>query len=664
MKKIIYFIALFYLWTCSSSPTESKIVAPIVQNISATTIEDGSVIIIFQGSDPQGLPLSYSLKTQPQNGTFVKNSSSGRYTPNQNFNGSDSFTYSATNGNLESNIGTISITINEIDDSPEGKDKTIYLDEDTSIEFSLEANEYDGDSISFRIKTYPSNGNLSLNQDKVSFTPNDNYFGQDSFTFEAFDSNSKSIQNEATITLIINPINDKPELEDMSVTALKDEIIQIYLNGSDVDGDNLSYLVVSAPTKGNASIKDNVLSYQASELGNDEIVVKASDGSLESDNAQISIDIDWKLLSFENSNSIKSYSFAPSNNGYVFAGSIHLGNNAGDNNFYVMEVDSNLEKIFDKKYTNWSHTYFGDEFVRKIINSPDGGYYLLGYANIGGYDVSDDFSLIKVDNQGNEVWTKLYGGTDSEKLFAGRLNSDGTIMLVGWTYSFGEFDESAWANFPNVYVIKVDANGNEIWSNAYGGVFQDVGYSIEETNQGYIVTGFSNSLSDGLTLDTLVLQIDKDGDQISFNTLGNSEHSNSYSVKKSQNGNFIIASNVGSFDYSIIQLSEINLDGSISWQKDYPVDYMAIANDVIVTDNFYYIIGYTRSSIKNNDDIIIIKTDLSGNEIWSKTYGNDENEYAYEGQYIDNSLLITGFSESDKERIIFLKVDLDGNRIF
>ena len=120
MRKILFIIP-FFLWTCGgggSSPTEPELQLPTVENITLSFDEDTSNTFTFLGIDPLGQTLTYSLSTEPLYGSVIINNDQGTYTPNENYNGPDTFTYYATNRDGNSNIGTVLININAIDEEP------------------------------------------------------------------------------------------------------------------------------------------------------------------------------------------------------------------------------------------------------------------------------------------------------------------------------------------------------------------------------------------------------------------------------------------------------------------------------------------------------------------------------------------------------------------
>jgi hypothetical protein len=292
MKRFLILFTATLIWTCSS-PTKSEPAPqpPTVNNLSITTNEDTPTTFTMTGTDPEGAALTFSISTQPQNGTVIASGAAGTYTPNENFNGTDTFAYIASDGGLSSTAGLVSVTVTAVDDDPNTMNVSAVTDEDNAVVITLEAEEYDGDTISFNIKDNPTSGTVSITGDKATYTPNANYYGADSFTFEAVDYTARKVLNTATASITINPINDAPVVEDVNVEGWDNQNLSIQLNGVDIDGDNLSYSIVDNAASVNAYISGSNIEIENTNhyWGTDSITFQAYDGSDYSDTATLSI---------------------------------------------------------------------------------------------------------------------------------------------------------------------------------------------------------------------------------------------------------------------------------------------------------------------------------------------------------------------------------------
>ena len=268
---------------------------PVVQNISVAMDEDTQLTIALIGSDPEGESITFSIIDEPSNGTINFSGTEVTYTPETNYNGTDIFTYKANDGTSDSNIGTVTIVVNAIDDEPNTNDVSVTTDEDTSIDINLTADEYDGETYSFSILSNPANGSVALNDAIASYTPNDNWNGTDTFTFEATD-NRNARTNVATATIIVNPINDPPISENEGIETDEDTPVRTGFSSSDVEGDALTYVIVSQPSNGTITI-DNSNSepglYTPNENfnGTDSFTYKANDGIEDGNTATATVEI-------------------------------------------------------------------------------------------------------------------------------------------------------------------------------------------------------------------------------------------------------------------------------------------------------------------------------------------------------------------------------------
>jgi VCBS repeat-containing protein len=148
----------------------------------------------------------------PSHGSLAFNAhGSFTYTPNANFNGSDSFRYKANDGSLDSNIAVVQLTVNPVNDAPVAQDGGASGDEDTPISGQVVATDVDNsaDQLSYSVVSGPSHGTLMLSgTGAFTYTPTANYNGSDSFSYKAYDGSLYS--NIAAISLAVNPVNDPP----------------------------------------------------------------------------------------------------------------------------------------------------------------------------------------------------------------------------------------------------------------------------------------------------------------------------------------------------------------------------------------------------------------------------------------------------------------------
>jgi VCBS repeat-containing protein len=257
---------------------------------------DAAAGVLANDSDADGDSLTATLVAGPANGTVTLNADgSFNYVPNANFNGSDSFTYTAGDGSVAGPETTVSLTVNPVNDPPAGTGDSFHTNEDVPLTIDAPhgvlANDTDPDAdpLTATLVTGPANGTLTLNADgSFNYVPNANWNGSDSFVYQAGDGTLTSEATTATIDVC--EVNDAPTTADdafsldQGTTLTVDAATGVLVNDSDIDGDTLSAAVVSGPASGTLTLNtDGSFSYvpNAGFSGADSFVYQASDGSLQ-----------------------------------------------------------------------------------------------------------------------------------------------------------------------------------------------------------------------------------------------------------------------------------------------------------------------------------------------------------------------------------------------
>jgi len=280
---------------------------PTANDVSVTTQEDTLVSITLTGCDLDGDALSYSVVQDPSHGTLSGTGPNLIYTPNENFNGSDSFLFKVNDGTVDSAAATVSIHLKSVNDPPTAsyvgakvqknppvaKDDSVTTEEDTPVSITLEGSDPEEDTLSYTVVTGPSHGSLSGTAPNVSYTPNPNFHGSDSFTFKVSDETADS--ETATVSITVTAVNDKPNAEDDSARTREDipiEAIDVLANDTDADDDQLTTSAVTQGTNGSVTINaDNTLSYtpKANFCGTDSFTYTVGDGKGGTDTATVNV---------------------------------------------------------------------------------------------------------------------------------------------------------------------------------------------------------------------------------------------------------------------------------------------------------------------------------------------------------------------------------------
>ncbi|WP_324725975.1 Ig-like domain-containing protein [Actomonas aquatica] len=255
---------------------------PVAEDLAIVTNEDNPADVELVANDADGDALSYTVVDAPTSGGLSGTAPGLTYTPAANFNGTDSFTYRASDGAGDSNLATFTITVAAVNDAPTADDVSASLDEDTPVAVSLSGNDVDGDTLSFAVADAPSFGVLSGAGDTLTYTPDPNFHGADSFTYTSSDGALTS--SVATVSLVIHPINDAPVASDLTLAVDEGDTLAITLPATDVDGDVLSFAIIDAPILGtlDGTAPDLTYTPPANTNGTDVFTFRASDGSITS----------------------------------------------------------------------------------------------------------------------------------------------------------------------------------------------------------------------------------------------------------------------------------------------------------------------------------------------------------------------------------------------
>ena len=364
-----------------------------------------------------------------------------------------------------------------------------------------------------------------------------------------------------------------------------------------------------------------------------------------------------KVIQYDSSvNDWGSQILATNDGGYVLIGNDGNLNNGG---VCLIKLNGQGDTLWTKVYSDIGGDY-GGEYILQCSN---GGYFIYGFTY---YDYTDIF-MIRTDANGDSLWTKLFvdpGWSGAE--FMKECNDGGFLIT-------GEKGYSSNANSPsNALIIKIDSLGDTLWTKTYGGINDNwINNFIETSNGGYILAGGTNSFGAG-GYDIWLIKIDSLGNLIWNKTYGEAGDETG-TIITAPNGGFIVmgyTSSFGAGHYEVF-LMKIDSIGNIIWDKTYSIlnDDERVVNILSCADEGYILVGasgiYTSSIIKS----MLIKTDSFGNIKWSNIYyyfsgdGNDFSQSVI--QTSDKGFMFTGDVNIDTINggtgIYLVKTDSLGN---
>jgi hypothetical protein len=293
---------------------------------------------------------------------------------------------------------------------------------------------------------------------------------------------------------------------------------------------------------------------------------------------------------------------------------------------FMVEVLFSSSLFAQAPDTLWTRTYGGSstDVGKSVRQTTDGGYIIAGYTNsYGGGSI--DVYLIKVNANGDTLWTRTYGGSDGEAGESVRQTTDGGYIIAGIDGDPYDF-----------YLVKADANGNMLWSKTFGGDSVDWGFSVQQTaDGGYIIAGRTESFGAG-GQDVFLIKTNTSGSMLWSRTYGGTGHECGYSVQQTTDGGYIITGYTDPFisGKADVYLIKTNASGDTLWTQTYGyLPYHETGRSVQQTmDGGYIIVGETNSSGAGSYDVYLIKTDINGNTLWTKTFGGSDADFGHSVQ--------------------------------
>ena len=319
---------------------------------------------------------------------------------------------------------------------------------------------------------------------------------------------------------------------------------------------------------------------------------------------------------------------------------------------------------FSQSPAVWQMDYgsSGDDYASAGSVTPDGGYTIIGQRYMGSN--ATDILVSKLNQNGQVSWSKAYGTVQFEAGYDIANCTDGGYILVGRAETIGTV-------YNDVYLTKVDANGTMQWSKTFGGPTEDVGKWVTQTpDGGFVVAGYTESIGTHNS-DQLLFKVDGSGNLLWYKTYGSGAYDDGMWAQTMPDGGFVIVgatygSGAGGED---VLVTRTDANGIMQWSRaiggqgdDYAYGAKALATgEVIVT-------AHTNSFGAGGADILLFKVDIFGNVIWDKTYGGTSHDFGRSVTALsDGSIVVLGYSLSfgagDWSNFM-LKTDATGNLVW
>ena len=324
---------------------------------------------------------------------------------------------------------------------------------------------------------------------------------------------------------------------------------------------------------------------------------------------------------------------------------------------WLVSLDLNGRKKWEESYGGR-----GSDGGNYAIKVSDGGYIMVGYTDAYGNGMNDIW-LIKTDFTGEKEWSQVYGGKKDDYGWGVTETIDGGYVIVGETFSFGNGQS-------DIYLFKVDSVGHKIWDNTFGGIADDVGYSIANADDGgFVVASQTRSYGKGGS-DGMLVKFDQNGEKEWEKVYGGKGLDYFRSIIKDSTKGFVVSGGTRSFSNGDSQAWLISVDenGFIIWENTYG-DNKEDGFDMVkqTKTNGYIAVGHSSSFFSSgSNDVYMARIDSLGKKIWQKYHGGkyDDRGYAI-SQCSDGGYIIAGETASygkGKNDILVIKTNSIGDK--
>ncbi len=266
---------------------------------------------------------------------------------------------------------------------------------------------------------------------------------------------------------------------------------------------------------------------------------------------------------------------------YLIGGNTKTG--SGTNDMMLIKTTTEGEVVWQKTYGGG-----GNEELNHILPVENSGYFLVGLTSSYGAGARDAF-LVRIDENGNELWHKTYGGSSEEGGNEIVSTPDGNYMLFGFTQTFGAGDR-------DFYLLKITPQGDTLWTKTYGTPEYEESQGITKaSNGGYVLCG--HSIGFDPNHDMYAVKVNEDGEIIFDEVYGGTAHDGGEGVLQDNSGNFLLLGRSNSFgNAEQAYLVKTNTDGVIVSENNYGTASEDAGFHILETPLSYIIIGETNAS--------------------------------------------------------------------
>jgi len=328
----------------------------------------------------------------------------------------------------------------------------------------------------------------------------------------------------------------------------------------------------------------------------------------------------------------------------------------GLNDYWVVKVDA-------AGVVEWDRSFGGsaEDFLTVVKPMSSGGWLLGGYtlSQTNGNKTAPplggrDFWIIRLDADGTVLWQQTHGGDQSEYLQDIVLTPDGGCLLAGYSLSLPTGNKTApYYGFPDYWIVRLDADGNKLWDQSYGGTNSDFLESAVSTpDGGFALAGYSRSGIGGNRQsaplggdDFWFLLVDTNGNKTFEAVLGGTDNETLKALVRTADNGFLLggssasdisgnktSDNLGVEDFWLVRL---NAAGTKMWDRSYGGSGQEVMWSLLERPDGRLLLGGWSGSTTNGtktseplgkSDWWLVSTDASGQPEWDHAYGGTEDE--------------------------------------
>ncbi len=308
----------------------------------------------------------------------------------------------------------------------------------------------------------------------------------------------------------------------------------------------------------------------------------------------------------------------------------------------------------------WQTTYGGTgyEHAEAVEQTSDGGFVFTGPTTSYG-EPNGDVYIVKTDDKGGVIWSRMYGGGDQDFSTQIRQLPGGGYVVGANTLSYGAGGSDTW-------LLRLDEAGDTVWTRTYGGGDEDYLDDVRLLPDGFLLVGSTYNYG-AMLADVLVIRTDENGDSVWTRTYGGKDYQFGTAICVTADEDYVIAGSWFSYitGHTDVYIAKITESGDLLWEQTYGGAYEDYAADICEThDGGLMIVGTTNADGPPWSDIYVIKTDATGDSVWTATFGST----GWDGgasicRTFDDYYVVAGHYQGVSTDVFMAKLDIDGNVI-